>query len=70
MKWYRQKTTWTGIAGLVSAIGGYLSGTLDAASAIQLGTTALVAIFLRQAVAKTESNPINSINSSNPINPQ
>ena len=52
MPWYKQKTTWTGIAGLISAIGGYASGSMDHQSAVQLGVTALVAIFLRQAVEK------------------
>ncbi|MBW2075894.1 MAG: hypothetical protein JRI58_14340 [Deltaproteobacteria bacterium] len=47
---WRSKTTWTGIAGLVTAAGGFLTGTLPLAQAIQLAVTALIGVFLRQGV--------------------
>ena len=50
----KQKTTWTGIAAIVAALGGFFTGTLDPSSAIQLGVSGLIAIFLRQGVAKLE----------------
>lgn len=52
MKWYRQKTTWTGIAGLIAAIGGYLTGEVSGSAAIAGALGALSVIFLRQGVAK------------------
>lgn len=56
MKWYQQKTTWTGIGGIVTAVSGFFMGTLDAASALQLGIISLIGIFLRQGVEK-KNNP-------------
>jgi len=47
---WRSKTTWTGIAGLVTAAGGFLTGTLPLAQAIQLAVTALIGVFLRSGV--------------------
>ena len=48
----KQKTTWTGIAAVVSAVGGFLTGTLPIAVALQLAFTGLLGIFLRQGIAK------------------
>lgn len=52
MKWWKQKTTWTGIAAALAAAGGYLTGELMLSAALQLFFTALIGIFLRQGVAK------------------
>lgn len=49
-EWYQQKTTWTGIASIVGAVGGVMTGTLPMAAAVQLAVTALIGIFLRQGV--------------------
>lgn len=49
---YRNKTTATGIASLIGAAAAYYTGTLPMADAIQLATTGLLAIFLRQGIHK------------------
>jgi hypothetical protein len=51
-KWWQTKTTWTGIAGLVAAVGGACTGQLPAPDAIQLGIISLLGIFGRQALLK------------------
>jgi len=48
----KQKTTWTGITAIVTALGGYFTQTMDASTAIQLGFGGLTAIFLRQGISK------------------
>jgi hypothetical protein len=48
----KTKTFWTGIAGIVAAVGGYLTGTMSPAEAIQTGIGSLVAIFLRDGLRK------------------
>ena len=52
--WFRQKTTWTGIAGVVTAVGGFLTGAISAAEALQLGFMSLIGVFLRQGVESTK----------------
>lgn len=49
-KWFQQKTTWAGLAGLLTAVGGAATGQIDTSTAIQLGLTSLIGIFLRQGV--------------------
>ena len=48
----KSKTFWTGIAGLIAAAGGFFTGAMDAAAAIQTGLTSLIGIFLRQGIMK------------------
>ena len=48
----RSKTFWTGIAGLITAIGGFFTGSLDGGMAIQTGITSLIGIFLRHGMTK------------------
>lgn len=48
----KSKTAWTGLAAIVSAAGGFFTGTIDAATAMQTAITGLVAIFLRDAMVK------------------
>jgi hypothetical protein len=48
----KQKTTWTGIVAIVTAIGGYYTGGLASADAIEIMITGLIGIFLRQGIAK------------------
>lgn len=52
MPWYKQKTTWAGIAGVITAVGGFFMGELTMSPAIQLFFTSLIGIFLRFGVEK------------------
>jgi len=54
MSWYKQKTTWAGVAAAIGAIGAYLTGEVSLMAAGQLFFTGLIGIFLRQGVAKTK----------------
>ena len=51
----KSKTMWAGIAGLVSAAGGYFTGDLGLAAALQIGLTSVIGIFLKHAVTKAGS---------------
>ena len=46
------KTFWTGVTVIVSASGAYFTGQIDLGSFIQTVTTALIGIFLKDAVVK------------------
>lgn len=46
-KWYQSKTVWTGVSGVVVAIGGAVTGDMTIAEAVQTGVTSLIGIFLR-----------------------
>jgi len=48
----KSKTFWTGLAGVIGAVGGYFTGEATAGTAIQIGITSLLAIFLRDGMAK------------------
>lgn len=48
----KQKTTWTGIVAIITAVGGYFTGDLVLADTIEIAITGLVAIFLRQGIKK------------------
>lgn len=50
--WYKQKTTWTGVAAIVAAAGGYFTGEISLETAIATLLGGLAVIFLRQSVAK------------------
>lgn len=54
MSIYKTRTFWTGIAALVASAGGFLTGTMPAAVAIQTAFTGLMGIFLRAGIAKVE----------------
>lgn len=47
------KTFWTGVSGVLGAVGAYLTGEIDLAQAAQMALTGLVAIFLRQGLVKS-----------------
>ena len=47
----KSKTFWTGIAGIIASVGGFLTGSLDAEMAVQTSITSLIGIFLRSAIA-------------------
>ena len=49
-----QKTTWTAIAGMVTAIGAYMAGEIELATLIEGIFAGLSFIFLRQGVRKAE----------------
>ena len=49
-KWYKQKTTWSGLAAVVTGIGMIVAG--EVTGGIQMLATGVVAVFLRQGVAK------------------
>lgn len=49
-RWFQSKTVWTGIAGLVTAVGSYFTGTMDMANAIQTGLISLIGIFTRTGI--------------------
>lgn len=47
---WKSRTTWTGIAGIVAAVGGYCTGELGGAAAVAGVLAALGAIFMRDAI--------------------
>ena len=49
--WFQQKTTWAGIAAIVTAVGGYLMGDMALVPAIQTAFGGFIAIFMRQAIS-------------------
>lgn len=56
MEIFKSKTFWTAVIGAITAIGAYLTGSIDAAQAVEAVFGALVVIFLRQGVAKSGPN--------------
>jgi hypothetical protein len=48
----KSKTFWTGVTSILGAVGGVVTGTLPVATAVQTGVTALLAIFIRDGIAK------------------
>lgn len=52
MKWYKQKSTWVGMSGLVAAIGGFLTGSLDANSALIAAISSLGAVLFPEGKNK------------------
>lgn len=46
----KTKTFWAGIAGLITAVGGAVTGEIGTASAVQTGLISLLGIFLRDAL--------------------
>jgi len=53
LPWYKQKTTWTAITGLCTALGAYATGDLSLSALIAAGFAAVSTIFLRQGVNKS-----------------
>lgn len=51
---WKQKTFWSCVGAIVVAVGGVVSGTIEAQVAIELVATALIGIFLRQGVEKSK----------------
>lgn len=50
----KSKTFWAGIAGIITAAGGYYTGEFSPAAAIQTALGSLIAIFLRDGVRKAD----------------
>jgi hypothetical protein len=50
---FKTKTFWAGLAGVVMAIGGAVTGELSVGAAIQTGVASLLGICLRDAVTST-----------------
>ena len=55
--WWRQKTTWTAVTGIVAAIGGYLTGEVSIMVCIGSVLGALAIIFGRQGIEKSTYIP-------------
>lgn len=58
MKWSEMrnsKTFWSGVVGVIGSVGGALTGEMDIGTAIQTGVTCVLAIFLRDGIAKNTS---------------
>lgn len=49
-KWYKQRTTWTGISGILGAVAGIATGVMTLPVALPTIITGFVAIFLRQGI--------------------
>ncbi len=54
MKWYQSKTNKTAVATILGSVAGYLTGAMDPVTAIQTGIMGLMAIFMRQGIAKSK----------------
>jgi hypothetical protein len=52
MPLHKQKTTWAGLAAIISGLGAYFTGELVLFEAMQIVFTGLIGIFLRQGIAK------------------
>ena len=48
----KSKTFWTGVLAVVGSAAGYATGELDQGTAINTAVTGLLAIFLRDGIAK------------------
>lgn len=48
----KTKTFWSGIAGIVGAGAGYYTGEMESVQAIQLAVGCILAVFIRDGVAK------------------
>ena len=48
----KSKTLWAAVIGIVGAVGGYATGEMNIVQAIQTAGGCLLAIFLRDGIAK------------------
>jgi len=55
---YKTKTFWTAVAGIVTAVGGYLAGELGAMATIGACLAGLSIIFTRQGIEKSGPNGV------------
>ena len=49
---WKSKTFWTGIAGIITAVGAYMAGEISLGVLLTTSLTALLAIFVRDGIAK------------------
>ena len=56
--WYKQKTTWTIIAAMVAAVGGYLMGEMTVKAMVETIFLGMTGIFLRQGVEKSRPSDV------------
>ncbi len=49
---FSSKTFWAGLAAIVAAVGGYFTGELPMAAAIQMGFTGVLGMTLKHAISK------------------
>lgn len=52
MELLKTKTFWAGVSALVTAAGGYFTGTIDLSAALQMAFTGLIGLFLRHGMMK------------------
>jgi hypothetical protein len=55
--WYKQKTVWTAISGVLAAIAGYLTGEIGVVGLVGAIFGGLAAIFGRQGIEKLSRYP-------------
>ena len=53
--WYKQKTTWTAVAGIITAVGGYLVGEIVLQTMIEAVFACFMVVFMRLGVEKSKS---------------
>jgi len=51
---YKQKTTWTAIAGIVTAAGAYFANEIDLKALIEAAFAGAMVIFMRQGIEKSK----------------
>ena len=55
--WWQQKTFWTAVAALITAVGAYIGGEIGLTGLVTAGFGALVVIFGRQGIEKSTYLP-------------
>ena len=56
--WYKEKTLWAGIAGIVAAAGGFFTGVMSPEFALQAVVSAVMVIFLRKGAGNPKPKKI------------
>jgi hypothetical protein len=51
-KLFKTKTFWTGVAGIITAVGACATGEMELQSAAQMAVTSLLGIFIRHGMVK------------------
>jgi len=51
---FKSKTFWAGVAGVITAVGGAVTGAMSIPEAVQLATTSFLAIFIRDGISKSK----------------
>jgi len=53
MPWYKQKTTWTALAGVATALGAYVEGSLGFTGLISAVFGGMAVVCMRQGIEKS-----------------